>query len=104
MPSVLAQARRIPPAARRPLLIRWLLRRDETFEDARARYAPFDRIVREDLETRATIASLTRKAHAHGVPVFVLVDNKAEGCAPESIARLARTLTKPLAAEATDHG
>jgi uncharacterized protein YecE (DUF72 family) len=99
MPSVLAQIRRIPPAARRPLLIRWLLRRDDSFEEAQARYAPFDRLVCEDLETRGMIASLVAKAHAHGVPVFVLVDNKAEGCAPESIVRLARAIVVPLAAE-----
>jgi uncharacterized protein YecE (DUF72 family) len=92
MPAVLAQARRIPPAARRPLLVRWLLRRDDNFADARARYTPFDRIVCEDLETRRMIAALAAKAHAHGVAVFVLVDNKAEGCAPESIVRLARAI------------
>jgi uncharacterized protein YecE (DUF72 family) len=92
MPVVLAQARCIPPVARRPLLIRWLLRRGDTFEDARARYAPFDRLVSEDLETRGMIAALAAKAHAHDVPVFVLVDNKAEGSAPESIVRLARAI------------
>jgi uncharacterized protein YecE (DUF72 family) len=92
MPAVLAQARCIPPVARRPLLIRWLLRRDDNFEDARARYAPFDRLVCEDLETREMIAALAAKAHAHDVPVFVLVDNKAEGSAPESIVRLARAI------------
>ena len=94
MPSLLAQARAIPPAARRPLLIRWLLRRGDSFEEASARCAPFDRLVSEDLDTRALITSLTAKASAHGVPVFVLVDNKAEGCAPESIARLASAIVE----------
>jgi hypothetical protein len=32
------------------------------------------------------------RALAHDVPAFVTVDNKAEGCAPESILRLAREL------------
>jgi uncharacterized protein YecE (DUF72 family) len=101
MPNVLAQARRIPPAARRPLIIRWLLRRDDSFEEARARYAPFDRLRSEDLETRTTIASLAAKAQAHGVPVFILVDNKAEGSAPESVVRLARAIIDEAARSKT---
>lgn len=96
MPAVLTQLRRIPPAARRPLVIRWLLRQNERFEDARARFAPFDRIVDADLETRGVIASLVAKAHAHGVSTFVLVDNKAEGCSPASIALLARAIVEQL--------
>jgi len=96
MPSVLAQVRQIPPAARRPLLIRWLLREGERFDDARARYLPFDRIVDEDDANRDMIAQVAAKAHRHGVPVFALVDNKAEGCAPESIVRLARAITGEL--------
>jgi len=96
MPPVLTQVKRIPPGARRPLLIRWLLREGDRFEEARARYAPFNRIVDEDRPNRDTIARLVAKAHLHGVPAFVLVDNKAEGCAPESIARLARAIADAL--------
>ncbi len=92
MPSVAAQARMIPPSARRPLLIRWLLRSGHRYEDANASYAPFHRIVEEDLDTRQAVASLAARALDHDVPVQVLVDNKAEGCAPQSIVRLARAL------------
>lgn len=94
MPPLLAQAKRIPPSARRPLLIRWLLRPGHRYEEASASYAPFHRLVDEDVETREAIASLAVKASAHDVPVFVLVDNKAEGCAPESIVRLARAMAR----------
>ena len=100
MPSVLTQVRRIPPGARRPLVVRWLLRQGETFEEGRARYEPFSRLVAEDVESREEIATLVAKAHAHGVPVFVLVDNKAEGCSPESIVRLARAIREKLEAAA----
>ncbi len=82
----------IPPRARRPLLVRWLLRSGDTFEDARRRYAPFNRLVDEDCTNRALIADLVTRAQAHGVPALVLVDNKAEGCAPESVVRLARAI------------
>ena len=45
-----------------------------------------------DLPNRAQIAGLASKALAHGVPVFVFVNNKAEGCAPASIVELARAI------------
>ncbi|MDB4976609.1 MAG: hypothetical protein JWN48_4950 [Myxococcaceae bacterium] len=101
VPDILTQARGVPPAARRPLLVRWLLRPDERYEDAQARYLPFNRLVEEDVDTREAVARLAVKAHAHGVPVVVLVDNKAEGCAPESIALLARSIVEKLQTRAT---
>jgi hypothetical protein len=96
MPPLLNQVRWIAPIARRPLLIRWLLRRDHRYEQANAAYAPFHRLVEEDVETREAIAELVVKAHRHGVPATVLVDNKAEGCAPESIGLLARAIVERM--------
>lgn len=100
MPSVLAQARSTPASARRPLLVRWLLRPRERFEQARTRYEPFDRLVAEDPQRRDEIAGLVARAQAHGVPCHVFVDNKAEGCAPESIARLAHAIVQRVAGSA----
>lgn len=92
MPDVLAQARAIPPKARSPLVVRWLLPRGGHFEDAQQRLAPFDRLVAEDVAARETIARLVARAESHGVPSLVYVSNNAEGCAPESIARLAQSI------------
>jgi uncharacterized protein YecE (DUF72 family) len=92
MPSLLAQARLIPPAARKPLIVRWLMRRGDDYGAARARLAPFNRLAEPDLPTRADIATLVSKALAHDVPALVLVNNKAEGCAPASIVELARAI------------
>jgi uncharacterized protein YecE (DUF72 family) len=92
MPSLLRQARQLPPATRRPLVIRWLLRRGDPYEKAKARFEPFDRIVEEDLANRADVAALARRAHHHGVETIATIDNKAEGCAPQSIFRLARAI------------
>ena len=92
MPSVLAQARLIPPPARKPLIVRWLMRRGDDYEAARSRFLPFNRLVEPDLATRAEIATLVSKALAHDVPAFVLINNKAEGCAPASITELARAI------------
>jgi uncharacterized protein YecE (DUF72 family) len=94
MPSLAIQAKSIAPRARRPFLARWLLRQGDTFERARARYAPFDRLVDVDETTRALIAGIVAKAHAHDVPALVVVDNKAEGCAPTSVARLAEAIVE----------
>jgi uncharacterized protein YecE (DUF72 family) len=92
MPSVLEQARALPPATRKPLLVRWLLRRGERYEHANARFEPFSKLVEEDPTTRTEVATLVSKALAHNVPVCALIDNKAEGCAPRSIELLAKSL------------
>ena len=92
MPSPVQQARQLPPATRRPLIVRWLLRWGDPYEKAKARFEPFDRLVEEDAVNRAAVADLARRAHRHGVETIATVDNKAEGCAPESISRLARAI------------
>jgi uncharacterized protein YecE (DUF72 family) len=96
MPSVLEQARRLPPQTRKPLLVRWLLRRGERYEQANARFEPFSQLRDEDPSTRDEVATLVAKALSHEVPVCALVDNKAEGCAPISIELLARALRARL--------
>jgi uncharacterized protein YecE (DUF72 family) len=98
MPSVLAQARLIPPAARRPLLVRWLMRKGDDYEGARSRFLPFSRLAEPDSTNREDIATLLGKALAHDVPGLVLVNNKAEGCAPLSIFELGRAIAPKLAA------
>ena len=97
MPSVLTQAKLLPKETRRPLVLRWLLRRNDRFANASERYAPFSRIVSEDPDTRAEVASLVSKALQNDVPACVLLDNKAEGCAPESVTLLARELARRMA-------
>ncbi len=92
MPSVLLQARLIPPAARKPLIVRWLMRRGDDYEGARSRFIPFTRMAEPDLPNREAIATLITKALAHEVPALVLINNKAEGCAPESAIELARAV------------
>ncbi|HYP90809.1 MAG TPA: DUF72 domain-containing protein, partial [Polyangiaceae bacterium] len=92
MPPVLQQARLIPPPARKPLIVRWLMRRGDDYEGARSRFAPFSRLVEPDWSNRRDIATLIAKALAHDVPAFVVVNNKAEGSAPASIVELAKSI------------
>ena len=98
MPSVLAQAKRVPPDARNPLIVRWLLRPGQAYAEARDRLRPFDRITEEDAAQRSVLARLVAKAAAHGVPALVLINNKAEGCAPQSAFRLAQAIVDAGAA------
>jgi uncharacterized protein YecE (DUF72 family) len=94
MPPVLTQAKQLPPATRHPLIVRWLLAPGEVYDDARDRFRPFDRIGREDTVVRSAIARLVAKAAARDVAALVLINNKAEGCAPESAFRLARAIVE----------
>lgn len=73
-----------------PLVIRWLLAPGRSYEAAKAAYAPFDRLVDPDPPARQKIVALARRALAAGRDVTLIVNNKAEGSAPQSIVELAR--------------
>ena len=68
------------------------------YEEARKLYAPFDRLVNEDPGVRSDIASLAVEALAEGRPVYVSINNKAEGSAPVSVERLAAAVMARLEA------
>jgi uncharacterized protein YecE (DUF72 family) len=75
-----------------PLVIRWMLRRDRRYEEAKADFSPFDRLQAEDPESRSQIVQACRGAIAAGRDVYVIANNKAEGSSPLSLAQLAREL------------
>ncbi|HEX4585744.1 MAG TPA: DUF72 domain-containing protein [Burkholderiaceae bacterium] len=77
-----------------PLVVRWSLHAGFGYEQARARYAPFNRLVDPDLVTRGTLVHLIRVALRSHQNAFVIVNNKAEGCAPLSCVELARALAE----------
>jgi uncharacterized protein YecE (DUF72 family) len=94
MPPVADQARALglDAASDLPLVARWNLHAGRRYDEAKADYAPFDRLVEEDLPTRTALASLARAAAAAGRDVFITINNKAEGSAPLSVARLAAAI------------
>ncbi len=75
-----------------PLVVRWNLHAGLGYEQAKSRYAPYDRLLDADLVTRGTLVHLIRVALRSGQPAYVTVNNKAEGCAPLSCVELARAL------------
>jgi uncharacterized protein YecE (DUF72 family) len=95
MPPVAEQARAFgldAPGGGPPLVARWNLHAGRQYEEAKADYFPFDRLVEEDLPSRTALAGLARAAAAAGRDVFITINNKAEGSAPLSVARLAAAI------------
>ena len=76
-----------------PLIARWNLHAGLAYQQAKDRYAPFDRLVDEDLPTRHTLARLATDAASRDCDVFITVNNKAEGSAPCSVAALAQVIS-----------
>jgi uncharacterized protein YecE (DUF72 family) len=94
MPSVAEQFRMAGEAMRRAVVVRWMLGGSLGFEEARNRYAPFNRLVDEDTTTRTQIADAAVDAAVADVPVYVIANNKAEGSAPLTLAALARSIVE----------
>jgi uncharacterized protein YecE (DUF72 family) len=77
-----------------PLIVRWSLHGGFRYEQAKAKYDPFDRLVDEDPTTRAALAELAARYAIAGQPVLVAINNKAEGSAPLTCVELARGIAE----------
>lgn len=78
-----------------PLVCRWNLNHLHGaygYEDAKTSYEPFDQLVDPDPQTRAVLAKVARATLAAGLPVYLTINNKAEGSAPRSVDAMARML------------
>lgn len=78
-----------------PIVCRWNLHRRHGaygYENAKAQYAPFDRLQDPDPTTRAHLARVITGTCGAGQNAYVTINNKAEGCAPLSINELAKKL------------
>ncbi|WP_368621020.1 DUF72 domain-containing protein [Paraburkholderia sp. BR13444] len=75
-----------------PLIVRWSLHGGFKYEQAKAKYEPFNRLVDEDPATRASLAELAARYALAGQPVVIAVNNKAEGSAPLSCVKLAEEI------------
>lgn len=78
-----------------PLVCRWNLNPLHGafgYEKARDLYAPFDRLVDPDLDTRAALAKVIAGTTGADQNAFVTLSNKAEGSAPLSVVALAQSI------------
>jgi uncharacterized protein YecE (DUF72 family) len=82
-----------------PLVCRWNLHRKHGvygYEEAKRLYGAFDQIVDADIETRRTLARVVAATTAAGYAATITIGNKAEGCAPRSVAALAEAVAERL--------
>jgi len=64
------------------VVCRLLLPPGRRYEAQREAFAPFDRLVDPDEEMRADVLALLERAIREKRAVYVLINNKAEGCSP----------------------
>jgi uncharacterized protein YecE (DUF72 family) len=94
MPMPEDQAAAVPLDTATFTVIRLLLAPGTRYNDRRDEFVPFNRIIAPDFEMRRQVVSLARRAASLGREVFVLVNNKAEGCSPQTIRALAEMLAE----------
>lgn len=104
MVPIEAQLRRFNPMQARAVVVRWMLHAGLRYEQAVDRYRPFSALVNPNPGTRETIARLAIAATARKLPVWVIVNNKAEGSSPLSIELLARRIAELLTPGGADPG
>lgn len=93
MPSIGAQLD-LPDCITADFIVsRALLRPGRLYEEAVKAFAPYDRIKDPNPELRGDLVRLARSAVRLGIPAFVVVNNRAEGSAPHTIAAVAEVLT-----------
>jgi hypothetical protein len=78
------------------VVVRVMLPPGTGYEAQSERFAPFSRIADVQSNMRAETLELMLEAVAAGVPLTVLVNNKAEGCAPDTVRALATSLVTAL--------
>jgi uncharacterized protein YecE (DUF72 family) len=83
-----------------PLIVRWSLHGGFKYEQAKAKYEPFNQLVDQDPATRASLAELAARYALAGQPVVIAINNKAEGSAPLSCVELARAIIDAYARQA----
>lgn len=83
----------LPGAFSAPFIVsRVLLRPGRTYSEAVDAFAPYDRIREQNPELRQDVARLIRQAAELRIPAYILVNNRAEGSAPLTIAAIAAML------------
>jgi uncharacterized protein YecE (DUF72 family) len=94
MPSIGEQLDRPGSLTARFLIARALLVPGRTYSDAVDQFAPYDRIREAHPPLRRDLARLARTAAGLRIPAYLLVNNRAEGSAPLTIAAVARLLAE----------
>ena len=94
MPPASGQVQAARGAGTGDFICRWNLHQGLRYNQAKAQWAPFDRLQAPDVETREALARAVVAALADGHRAFVTINNKAEGSAPLSVVELARAILR----------
>jgi uncharacterized protein YecE (DUF72 family) len=76
------------------IVSRALLRPGRLYADAVKAFSPYDRIRDPNPELRSDLVRLARTAERLRIPAWLIVNNRAEGSAPHTIAALAQVLAE----------
>ena len=88
----------LPGSVSAPFLVaRARLRPGRTYDEAGDAVAPYDRIREPNPELRRDLVRLIETAVQVRVPAYLLVNNRAEGSSPLTVAEVARMLPEPPA-------
>ena len=74
------------------VVARLMLPHGKSYEKQKAAFEPFDRVVVPQPQMRADVVALSDACAEAGLPLYVIVNNKAEGSAPRTIQALAELL------------
>jgi uncharacterized protein YecE (DUF72 family) len=105
LPSIEAQLPLLRALWPGPLVCRWNLNRRHGaygYEDAKALYEPFDKLVDIDADTRATLARVIAGTTGAGQRAYVTISNEAEGSAPLTVRGLAEAIAARLSPPGPD--
>ena len=87
----------LPGALSAPFIVaRALLRPGRTYDEAVDAFAPYDRILEPNQKLRRDLVRLIETAVQTRIPAYLLVNNRAEGSAPLTVAEVARMLPGDL--------
>ncbi len=95
MPTPAAQAKLGADLPGADLVFRLLQPPGSSYDALAAAYAPFDTVKEPQPQLLADVVALVRRAVRAQRRVFVIVGNKAEGCAPRTVFSLAEALAQP---------
>ena len=88
----------LPGSVSGPFIVaRALLRPGRTYDEAVDAFAPYDRILEPNPELRRDLLRLIDTAVQTRIPAYLLVNNRAEGSSPLTVAEVARMLPEPAA-------
>lgn len=94
MPDLDQQFRSMQLIHQKRYLVRWLLAKGHTYQEALKNFSPFNRLIAPSDAIVLRLAKFVRWAKSEHRHFSLQVNNKAEGCAPLTLQRVARAIAE----------